>query len=161
MVRHTLALLDELPGYFESRASAWDKIRTKTSKESKTSKSSSEDTGGKVGSTKVLESMPPCFYGTHKGVAHHVRCIEGGAALPLTIGDIGTRRVQCQASATTPLVDSMVSVGPCILHNDGNHFDAVGCGYDGGRPKKLSPWWSRFCFLSGCRTPKQVRGPYT
>ena len=38
----------ELPGYFESRASAWDKIRIKHSKEIKTSTSASKDTGGKV-----------------------------------------------------------------------------------------------------------------
>ncbi|CAM9762502.1 unnamed protein product [Pylaiella littoralis] len=41
--------LGELPGYFESRASAWDKIATKTSKESKTSTSESKETGGKDG----------------------------------------------------------------------------------------------------------------
>ncbi|CAM9903251.1 unnamed protein product [Scytosiphon promiscuus] len=49
--------LGELPGYFESRATAWDKIRKKTSTESKTSTSASKDTGGKDGdSSKTSES---------------------------------------------------------------------------------------------------------
>eukprot|EP00903_Cladosiphon_okamuranus_P006555 g6403.t1 len=49
--------LGELPGYFESRASAWDKIRTKSSKETKKSTSESRDTGGKDGdSSKTSES---------------------------------------------------------------------------------------------------------
>ncbi|CAM9591018.1 unnamed protein product, partial [Ectocarpus sp. 8 AP-2014] len=39
--------LGDMPGYFESRASAWDKIGNKKSKESKTSSSASKDTGGK------------------------------------------------------------------------------------------------------------------
>ncbi|CAB1118571.1 unnamed protein product [Ectocarpus sp. CCAP 1310/34] len=49
--------LGEMPGYFESRASAWDKIGSKKSKESKTSSSASKDTGGKDGdSSKTSES---------------------------------------------------------------------------------------------------------
>ncbi len=65
---HTqLVLPDELPGYFESRASAWDKIRTKTSKESKTSTSSSKETGGKVRLPKVFEDIPPWLCGTQDG----------------------------------------------------------------------------------------------
>ncbi|CAN0440893.1 unnamed protein product, partial [Laminaria digitata] len=39
--------LDELPGYFESRASAWEKISRKASKEIKSSSSTSNETGGK------------------------------------------------------------------------------------------------------------------
>ena len=40
--------LDKLPGYFEKRASAWDKIATKISKETKKSNSTAKETGGKV-----------------------------------------------------------------------------------------------------------------
>ncbi|CAM9178235.1 unnamed protein product [Ascophyllum nodosum] len=41
--------LDKLPGYFEKRASAWDKIATKISKETKKSNSTAKETGGKDG----------------------------------------------------------------------------------------------------------------
>lgn len=40
--------LDDLPSYFEKRAAAWDKISVKTSKETKSSTSTSKETGGKV-----------------------------------------------------------------------------------------------------------------
>lgn len=49
--------LDELPGYFESRASAWEKISRKASKENKTSSSTSNETGSKDGdSSKTANS---------------------------------------------------------------------------------------------------------
>lgn len=40
--------LEDIPSYFEKRATAWEKVAKKTSKETKKSSSESQETGGKV-----------------------------------------------------------------------------------------------------------------
>lgn len=40
--------LNGIPSYFEVRASAWEKIASKATKETKTCTSATEETGGKV-----------------------------------------------------------------------------------------------------------------
>lgn len=51
LMKPVATTLDGLPGYFEARAKAWSNLAVSISKETKTSTSSTKETGGKVRTT--------------------------------------------------------------------------------------------------------------